>query len=89
MIISIENLLFYELEPKISRVKGVPGTQTGGTPPGAIWRPLRTWRRMLRTIFGYNDNSNMKALCASTAKFHFELSFAARRRHLDAENRNF
>ena len=40
---------FGGLEPEISWSKGGPGTPTGGTPPEAIWRPLLTWRRVLRT----------------------------------------
>ena len=88
-MVSIEFVSFDELEPEISWVKRFLGTPSGGTPPGAFWRPMGTWRRMLRTMFGYHDNQKMQALCASTAKSHFELSFAARRRHLDAENRNF
>ena len=47
---SVENLSNDELEPEISWVKGVPGYPSGGTPPEAIWRPLETWRRVLRTI---------------------------------------
>ena len=50
MRVHVENSSFDELEPEISWVKGVPGKQTGGTPPGAFWRPLETWRRVLRTM---------------------------------------
>ena len=47
----VENSSFDELESEISWIKGGPGLQTGGTPPRPIWRPLVTWRRVLRTIF--------------------------------------
>ena len=51
----VENLSFDELQPEISWDKGVPGAQTGGTPPEAFWRPLGTWRKVLRTIFESAD----------------------------------
>ena len=51
MGIHVENSSFDELEPEISWVKGVPGVHGGGTPPAAFWRPLETWRRVLRTIY--------------------------------------
>ena len=38
------------LKAEISWIKGGPGPQTGGTPPEPIWRPLATWRRVLRTM---------------------------------------
>ena len=46
----VENDSFDELELEILLIKGGPGIQTGGTPPGAVWRSLRTWRRVLRTM---------------------------------------
>ena len=52
MTSNVENDSIDELEPEISWVKGVPGDSAGGTPPGAIWRPPETWRRVLRTILG-------------------------------------
>ena len=55
----------------------------------AIWRPPATWRRVLRTMFWSHRHWNMKALCASTAKSHFEWSSVVRRRHLDAKNHDF
>ena len=48
----VEFVSFDELEPEISWIKGGPGPQTGGPPPRAFWRPLVTWRRMIRTIIG-------------------------------------
>ena len=50
IIVHVENESFDELEPEISWIKGVSGVQTGGPPLEPIWRPLRTWRRVLRTI---------------------------------------
>ena len=41
---------FGDLEPEISWSKGGPGTSTGGPPLEAVWRPLLTWRRVVRTI---------------------------------------
>ena len=56
MGVNIENASFDELEPEISYVKGVPGLQTGRTPPRPIWRPLPTGRRVLRTIIRGGSN---------------------------------
>ena len=50
MRINIEISSFGELLGEISGVKGVPKLQTGGPPSEPIWRPLVTWRRVLRTI---------------------------------------
>ena len=46
----VENDSFDELEPEISWIKESLGNQTGGPRPEAIWRPLRAWRRVLRTM---------------------------------------
>ena len=40
--------------------------QTGGTPPEAFWRPLVTWRRMLRTMI-----RRPKSVCLNTLKRRF------------------
>ena len=41
---------FGDLDPEISWSKGGPGDSSGGPPLGAVWRPMLTWRRVLRTI---------------------------------------
>ena len=51
MTIDVENFSFDELESEMSWDKWVPGEPSGGTPLEAFWRPLGTWRRVLRTIF--------------------------------------
>ena len=61
-LLSIEFVSFDKLEPEISWVKGVLGTQTGGTPPGAFWRPLGTWRRVLRTMRVHIENESFDEL---------------------------
>ena len=50
MAINVENSSFGQLDPEISLVKGVSGTPSGGPPLRPIWRPLVTWRRVLRTM---------------------------------------
>ena len=42
---------FGDLDPEILKSKGGPGASSGGPPLGAVWRPMLTWRRMLRTSF--------------------------------------
>ena len=44
-----QDVSFGGLDPEILRSKGCPGLSTGGPPLEAVWLPMLTWRRMLRT----------------------------------------
>ena len=50
MGIDVEFLFFHRFAVEISSVKGGVGVQTGGPPLEPVWRPMVTWRRVLRTI---------------------------------------
>ena len=55
ILIRTLDVLFGGLELEISRSKGGPGLSSGGPPLEPIWRPMVTWRRMLRTIIETPD----------------------------------
>ena len=51
MGIQIEIDSFDELHPWILWITRALGLPSGGTPPEPYWRPLETWRRVLRTMY--------------------------------------
>ena len=73
MGIHFKFILFHGFELEISWLKGGPGVQTGGPPPEPIWRPLVTWRRMLRTIFRHPQILQNRA-GISKVPVHFGIS---------------
>ena len=51
MLTKTLDVSFGDLEPEISWSKGGPGPSTEVPPLEAVWRPMLTWRRVLRTMW--------------------------------------
>ncbi len=68
MIMSdVEISSYGELQGEISGIKGVSGPQTGGPPPEPMWRPLLTWRRVLRTM-----SADLLSVCLEPSLFEIK-----------------